>query len=66
MKTWSVLVTIPDALAHLAQQRVTVIASSWHVAAARGVQTIMARPGIRGKHHETIRVEIIPLGEERT
>ena len=61
MKSWTVLVTLPDLVAHHAQQRVTVQACAWPVAVYRGVREVMKRPQVRGRRLSEMKISVIPI-----
>lgn len=64
MHRYQVTAKFPQALAKDAFQSVSVDATSFAIAADRGMKELMKRPGIKGKRHHNVQVTIIKLTED--
>lgn len=59
---WSLTAFLPEAIAHRAEQAVTVTAPDVEHAAMHGLQEILKRDGLKGRHFKTIRLTISNVG----
>jgi hypothetical protein len=64
MNRYQVTAKFPQALSKDCFQSTTVDATTFAIAADRGLKNLMSRPGIKGKRHSNVQVTIIKFTED--
>lgn len=59
---WNLNAFLPEAVAHQAEQAISVTAPDIERAALRGLREILLRDGLKGRHFKTVRVTITNVG----